>query len=367
MRQICPLGIGLAILLATAAAAAPENCLRPNQPGATLLFPYFEVDLEFGGPTTLLAVANGIPGPRLARAVLWTQIGEPTYAFDLYLRDDGVVTVNLRDLFLFGMLPVTGPAVGPIAGSPSCTVPLANPPLDAATLLELRERHLAAPPFFGAPAADLLVGYLTVDVINDCSNTIRFPGDSGYFLSGGSGVASNVNALWGDFFLVDPSRDLAQGFEAVAIRAGLEFSSGPTFYDHLASSARNQRAPLGNAFSARFLNGATFDGGTDILVWRQPVEREVRLFTYFFDEDGQAAGVGETRLSLAASRFKLDDSVGLGEADFGKVDFEALIVSSFGGVPEPSMPIQTWVGVTMSAAGRFSVGVNATRLNDPCE
>ncbi|HEV2844885.1 MAG TPA: hypothetical protein VG477_08575, partial [Thermoanaerobaculia bacterium] len=85
------------------------NCRVADQPAATLLIPYFEVDLsDSSGMTTLVSVNNASMKPSLARVVLWTDWGVPTLAFDLYLTGYDVQTLNLRDLFQ-GKLPVTGP------------------------------------------------------------------------------------------------------------------------------------------------------------------------------------------------------------------------------------------------------------------
>ena len=87
------------------------SCRVANQPAATLLVPYFEVDLnDPDGATTLFSVNNASAKPALARMVLWTDWGVPTLAFDIYLTGYDVQTLNLRDLFT-GTLPRTGPAI----------------------------------------------------------------------------------------------------------------------------------------------------------------------------------------------------------------------------------------------------------------
>jgi hypothetical protein len=382
-----------ALALATPPAWAADSCVRPNEPGASLLFPFFEVDLDFSGRTTLIAVAHSSENARLARVVLWTNWGLPTYSFDVYLHADGVQTINLRDLFLFGTLPVTGPGSGPISGSPSCTVPLSNPPLDAATLLDLRAKHggaVAGDGFcHGSPVDDgLLTGFATVDVINDCSTTIRNPGQAGYFTSGGAGVASNQNHLWGDFFLVDPSQDLAQGFEAVTLRSNTDLTADQTFYRRLPNSSGSNREPLSSKFSTRYLNGGTFDGGTDLLVWREwggaepdacnenPVEFNLhRLNAKFFDEAGNELTIidpeiGGRLLPILAERVTIKDGGDFEPtADFGKVELELTASENQGGaigVPVPDVPLQSWIGAYMSAQNRFSVGIQAIRRNDLC-
>ena len=85
------------------------NCRLADQPAATMLIPYFEVDLgDPAGQTTLFSVNNASAKSTLARVVLWTNWGVPTLAFDVYLTGYDVQTLNLRDLFA-GKLPQTGP------------------------------------------------------------------------------------------------------------------------------------------------------------------------------------------------------------------------------------------------------------------
>src|SRR5215218_4135209 len=85
------------------------NCRLADQPAATMLIPYFEVDLaDPAGQTTLFSVNNASAKSTLARVVLWTNWGVPSLAFDVYLTGYDVQTINLRDLFA-GTLPQTGP------------------------------------------------------------------------------------------------------------------------------------------------------------------------------------------------------------------------------------------------------------------
>ena len=84
------------------------NCRTADQPSATLLVPYFEVDVaDPNGRTTLVSINNASARSVLARVVLWTNWGLPTLAFDVYLTGFDVQTLNLRDLFN-GRLPETG-------------------------------------------------------------------------------------------------------------------------------------------------------------------------------------------------------------------------------------------------------------------
>src|SRR5258708_1840618 len=103
-------GLLLAAAAPLAAGDMTGNCRLANQPAATLLVPYFEVDLnDPSGRTTLVSVNNAAPRPTLARMVLWTDWGIPTLAFDVYLTGYDVQTFNLRDAFN-GQPPAPHPA-----------------------------------------------------------------------------------------------------------------------------------------------------------------------------------------------------------------------------------------------------------------
>src|SRR4051812_36865105 len=92
-------------VLAGSLPAVAKTCAVDAVPAATLLLPYFEVDLtKPGGRTTPLAVNNASDRATLAHVVLWTDLGVPTLAFDVYLTGYDVQTINLRDLFT-GSLP----------------------------------------------------------------------------------------------------------------------------------------------------------------------------------------------------------------------------------------------------------------------
>src|SRR4029079_6179623 len=97
-------------ILAGPSPAAAKTCAVDVVPAATLLLPYFEVDLKSpAGRTTLMSINNMSDRATLAHVVLWTDLGVPTLAFDVYLTGYDVQTLNLRDLFP-GSLPATADA-----------------------------------------------------------------------------------------------------------------------------------------------------------------------------------------------------------------------------------------------------------------
>ena len=384
------------VLLASTVAALPEivaasQCAPTQAPSATLLFPYFEVDLaDPEGATTLISInaETGSGDPVLAHVVIWSDLGFPVLDFDLHLDADTVVSLDLRRV-LQGELPETGPASGEISPFPACTNPLALPQLDAAAIASLQAALLGRPDPQDAlcraeprDEGGLAIGYLTVDVLNECSETIRNPRDPGYFEPGGTGTASNRNVLWGDIFLVNQSEDSAQGLAAVGLVADAE-QFGPdlkqTFYEGLVGLANDHRQPLGDAFRTRFLNGGAFTAGTDLVVWTEDVD-----FTGEpFDCTGPIPAFAQTFLDITVRNEKgtvtaedpffavdgvltsrrqvgIDPGFSTGGAHFGTIEIATWAWFAVPTLPA-AFPIQSWVFPVLRAAGRYSVALEAVQ------
>ena len=379
-------GILLLGLTARAYGGVPQNsCSTGATPSATLLIPFFEVDLvSVARQTTLLAVTNAGAQSTLAHVVLWTDWGVPTLAFDIFLAQDDVQTMNLRDIFS-GVLPTTGG--GSFTG---CTNPLAQPTLDATALAKLRQEHTGQPDLAGNCAGsgragiNVATGYVTIDAAQACSTSILYPSHSGYFVAGGTGIASNENLLVGDFFYVDTVQNYAQGNEAVHIAAdAARFGAQPsTFYGAWnGHSGDDARAPLGTRYRARYLNGGAFSGGTDLVVWAEPSSPTPQAVTCgarptFVDPcqylrvtpfDENAAGgiaIENFVVSEVAARTEVGGVDYPVASPFGFLDVENRVRPGCEGVPIGDFPLQSWVMPLHSALGRFSVGFNAFRTAD---
>ena len=77
-------------------------------PAATLLLPYFEVDLDDpNGVTTLMSINNASATAVLAHVVLWTDLSVHVLDFNVYLTGYDVQSINLRDILVLGNLPLT--------------------------------------------------------------------------------------------------------------------------------------------------------------------------------------------------------------------------------------------------------------------
>ncbi len=384
------LGTALALAALGLTPLSGKDCARRSRvpsegPAATLLFPYFEVDLD-GARTTLLAIVNKVnvgdgrsPLARtLTRVTLWTDWGIPTVSFDLYLGPGDVQTINLRDLFATGDAPVTRAPAGLFT---ACGSSLGGHVISASLL---RDRHTGRSSLgrcYSSPRSDttLATGYVTVDVSQRCtiSSTFNHPSTPGYF-SGPNRVASNENRLWGDFMLVDPEQNFASGQAAVPIVADPEaFDPGNyTFYGRYVNfDASDERRPLGLHWGSRYVTGGAFDGGTDLIVWRDNRSREVssricgtspgwfplgeHVGVTFYDEDAHSHDTGRVGdptffFDLVTQRVSVS-SVLDPPFDFGWLNLFFIHASGRRG--------QSWVGWIASAEERFSAGLSATEFS----
>ncbi|HEX4965437.1 MAG TPA: hypothetical protein VF173_31795 [Thermoanaerobaculia bacterium] len=407
----CLVALALAVFAAAPAAAAAVGCSVDDRPGATLLLPYFEVDLTHAdGPTTLFSVSNASATAVLTNVVLWTDLGVPTFTFPVYLTGYDVQTFNLRDLFA-GSVAKTATAgqdpsdtISP-KGIFSQDIPFAScagflPPADLTPAVRdhLRAAHTGqSSAIWGACGGQskgdgIARGYVTVDTVSRCTNLV--PGDPGYF--GPGGVATSQNVLWGDFFYVDPAKVYADGENLIRLKADPAFFAGKrTFYGrYVNGSGADGRQPLAPDWAARFLASGAFTEGTDLIVWRdsgmvtkpfpcglKPSWYPLIMSSYVaFDEDENPAIPPTFPVSLRFSGEKAQPPQPLADQlpaeanrfQVGRENFPVpydfgWIFLYFGGYfGEPFNPLQGWVGTVMKAGGRFSVGFGATPLSTGC-
>jgi hypothetical protein len=400
-----------AFLLLAPAGAFAGICSLDNAPAATLLLPYFEVDLDHpGGQTTLFTINNASATAILTNVVLWTDLGVPTLNFPLYLTGYDVQTFNLRDVFNGALVQTATAGQDPSDTlSPkgvfsqdinfaSCNGLLPFPAaLPGAFLESLRAAHTGrSVAELGGCAGrnlgdNLARGYITVDTVNQC--TLRTPNFvEGYF--GPNGVVTDQNVLWGDFFYVDPANNFADGENLVRIEAfpGAFKPGDATFYGrYVNGSGIDDREPLATVWASRFAVNGAFSGGTDLVVWRDSGRRVapfpcgtmppgfplVMLNELTFDEQERAQ---TPSLFPCAPDGCPGPPVGALPAEAGRVqvggpdfpvpfDFGWLLLDLK--IPPPGQGDnglrQGWVGTVMKAQGRFSVGFGATPLDSACD
>jgi len=369
-----------------------EPCLPSKTPAATLLLPYFEVDVEEpNGRDTLVSVGNVADTAALVHAVLWTNWGLPALSFDFFVPADGIRSLRIRDL-IAGRLPVTSPPDRPPEVAASCLEPLALPVFDPDALLAtLTGQPDPSDGLCHSSAVEsgrLVTGFLTFDVVRDCSGAaLTTPLDDGYFEDGGGGLATNDNVLWGDFYLVDPTNDYAEGERLVAVSADASRFGGPvvcitapcpqrtatTFYDR----PEGNRAPLARTYRARYLSGGGFLGTTDLVIWQEGrsgpngcdsspgTDASIfQLYEDFHDETGQPVASNHFFGREHTLRLRIGDERAPVASGFGSVDLHGQWSGGFG-VPDVE-DTQIWAMPLLSAEGRFSVGIEAVAIEDFC-
>jgi hypothetical protein len=432
---------GIACLLVMGNQAFATEDAIDVVPAATLLLPYFEVDLNnANGVTTLFSVNNASAAPQLAHVTFWTDMSRPTLDFTIYLTGYDVQTFNIGPLFRTGALPLlTGPKPDPpglpnfddnagifsiktndpaiTAGeSGNCTFPLPTQ-LPGNFLDFIRAVHtgLPIPAGFtnagfcaatvgggiGSNAAgvqdNIARGYLTVDVVSQCSQLV--PTDISYYTSGTLKTGPDANTIWGDFFLVNPQENFAQGETLVHIETYENSVEGPagsvyTFYGRYNPTPYtgvDNREPLATTWGVRYISGGVFTGGTDLLCWRDNGNANSRLpfncttkasgdgqplsqnQVVIFDEEENPVTVpgspfsppqqqaGLTICPWESTRTRVDGPRLPTPFDFGwlylNLNTNVPVASGGNFIGKNGLGVhQAWVGVVMSASGRFSVG-----------
>jgi hypothetical protein len=308
----------VAALVAGSAPAQAQLTLAKtrvaNEPASTLLLPYFEVELskKVGGKstglTTIFSISNASASATLAHVTIWSDLAVAVTNFDVYLTGYDTHTINLFEV-LNGHLPRTAsdgqdpgdtnqPDVGKTDGISnqgqisqdinfaSCTGTLPYPdPIPIESIEHLRASLTGRPSALfegkcsGRNLGDKKLtarGYITVDVSNSC--TILAPNDTGYFVTGGGGVAGNRNILFGDYVYINKGKKIGRGDALVHIGAATFGDPAPpvpgdyTFYGgYTGFTAADGRQPLGTTFAGRFVNvpkHPVFPTGTSVIAWR---------------------------------------------------------------------------------------------------
>jgi len=284
-----------------------DSCDIGTSAAATLLLPYFEVDVNNSNrataQTTLFTIVNVSSFPQIAHVVVWTDWSYPVLDFNIFLTGYDVQGINLYDVFVSGV-------VAPPSGTTSDEV--ANP---SGTFSELNDSNPNFLPVIGCGTlpgalpgslvADVrsalttgtyslcgtskignvhanAIGYVTVDVANNCSTSL--PNQPAYFTN----ELLFDNVLTGDYQQINPNSatgNYAGGSPLVHIRAIPE--GGPagtvvatnlpyTFYDRYTpgpgpSRTVDRRQPLPGVWAARYIQGGANNFNTNLKIWREGI------------------------------------------------------------------------------------------------
>ena len=389
-----------------------DSCDIGVAPAATLLLPYFEVDLDDpAGETTLFTITNTSAEDQIAHITLWTDYSFPVIDFNVYLTGYDVQSLNLYDIIERGLIAPDAGTGTDITDRGDWSVVNADLSLGACDRLpgQLDDAYIirmqsaftegTVPDLGTLPGCnnvgnehDNAVGYATIDVADVCSTSL--PTDDPYF-------ATEIrfdNVLVGDYQQVHSAENFAQGNPMVHIRAIPEggepgdpavVNFDRTFYSRFqAGGVADRRQPLPSIFAARWIDGGASDFQTFFKIWREgntangdrtcatwddnvtTVAEIVR-----FDEAENAWGdTPESRVSPPiTTEFTLPETSLTSVADaslYPQVDNGAVggwfylnLDNDSGDAPLAS---QNWVIVSMRAEGRYSVDFDAAWLANGC-
>jgi len=384
-----------------------ESCDISALPAATLLLPYFEVDVHSPvGLTTIFTITNVTQQPQVARVTLWTDRSYPVYTFNVFLTGYDVQSINLRDIIAIGRLAPRGAAeldpgdrseendANPFVDASSC---VALPYNIAASILADVRGALTTGRTAGcgslrvgnAHPTGAAIGYVTIDVVKNCNPTM--PLDERYFTND----ILYDNVLIGDYELIDPSNNFAEGGTMVHIRAipeGGTLANTPsdlshTFYGrYVHGNISDRRQPLPSRFVARWIENGVGAFETTFKIWRDRStkagqgcdvtanrDHASNFDVVRFDDDenptvftrfcpGVCAPYTHTIPSVARIQSRdasfvppnVNSDLG-GWIYFNLDDYEDVEDAS-----------QNWVVVSMRAEGRYSTDNHATALENGC-
>ncbi len=411
------------LALTTSAFARPapsttnndDSCDIGVAPAATLLVPYFEVDLTAPagqGRTTVLNVINVSHLPQIGRVTIWSDWAYPVISFSMFLTGYDVQAVDMRDFLVRGMIPsivgVPGARSAPNFSNANHSKNLmsecgARVPFVPKMIMEDVRRILTTGrssggaitcldgegtelPLGGNHGAKVAVGYATIDVVSTCAP--RLPTDPNYFTSD----LLYDNVLIGDYIFIDPKGDkngFATASPMVHIRAIPE--GGPsgakvatrlpqTFYQRFNPAVSDRRQPLPSVYAARYIEGGPESFQTRVSVWRESAlgtgescaqyvrsaEAPFIEITRFDERENasiQSASISSTRARTTmtpVTRLTSTASV-----------FPAVTSSDFGGwiymnLAQTTRNTQAWVDVTLFSEGRYGVQFPAASLGNGC-
>ena len=347
-------------------AGAGYLCAGERAPAATLLVPFFRVDLdEPNGETTLVSIANAGSDPVLAHVIVWTDWAEPVLGFYAGLPADGAKSINLRDVVAL-KLP-TSPAEFP--GCAEATPGISAEQVRARLAGQLDP--VDGERYSSEREGNQAVGFLTVDVVHRCEAARGqdiTPFDSGYF--GPEGVAGSANVLWGDVLFIDPDGDSASGSPAVAVPADADRAAKVGYFYKYVESDRPR---LPKTVRARFMNGGPLATTTSLLVW---------LGSWTFD--GHRVYGDGNYLFEVSNQFRVGPESGpfldQGSKPVPAVAFEAPITAFGDDLPQFGtielsgrvldidfiFPEQLVVWPVYAADGRFSAAQDAVSVDPSC-
>lgn len=395
-----------AMTLSGATLRNNDSCDIAPFPAATLLLPYFDVDINVQqtvATTTLFTIVNTSAEQRIARVTIWTDFAYPVLTFDVVLTGYDVQPINLYDVIVRGFFARSDE---PTCNGISRFIPqglLA----DVRTALTTGRTKSCGVSAVGNAHTDA-IGFVTIDTVAGCGTTM--PNDPAYY-----NELLYDNVLTGDYEWIAPNPNTgsyAGGNPLVHIRALPE--GGPagvvtktnlpyTFYDLYTPRgsenfrAMDRRQPLPHAFMARNIQGGTGAFNSELRIWREGVVPPGASCANYKENTGSAMKSAEiVRFDEHENPTSFDNAIIIdpvtprppfppaSSTPASAANFPPLSTSGdLGGFlylnlnnvtpssnastkPGTAHATQNWVVVSMTAQGRFQTAFDATPLANGC-
>lgn len=292
-------------------------CALDAAPAATLLVPYFEVDMtrqscqRGTGVSTTVFVTNLSASSVLAHVVLWSAWSVPVLDFDVYIKGYGVQEIDLGEILCSGEIPGAESANG-FKGREVSEETRAHMVAWLQGKESPRDQNCAGP-----ASGNKAIGYVTIDAVT--SSTSGSPADGASYMA----KLDTRNVMVGDAYLTDSNvrgvnsicagssrcasrlkrRVLRErglpGLNVVHIEAdgsGTLFLNGDTtFYGRYTNnSAADKREPLPSVYHIRYRK-TVVKKKLDMITWREgsadasPVDCGTTPSWYPLDEGSRIA------------------------------------------------------------------------------
>lgn len=398
-----------------------DSCDISVMPAATLLLPYFEVDLSDPlGENTLFTITNVSNEAQIAHVVLWTDYSYPVIDFNIYLTGYDVQSISLYDVIQRGIIAPGSSVNGTGTSSKNspkgtysdtnsdivttaCGNLLGTLPSEYRTRLQAAFTTGSVAAIGSSPACSNVggdhtnaVGYATIDVAEYCGTGL--PTEALYFDT----EARFDNVFIGDYIQIDQNNNFAQGNPMVHIRAvpeggepgdAIATNFDRTFYGrYQAGDTDDRRQPLPSTFAARWINGGGTGFETGFKIWREGITGEglasvpdsctewddnVTAVTEFVVFDEMENAVALVPPDIIISPPLVGDTIVLPETSLTFVDDDSIypqqpedvagwMYMNLNNDDANDYPSQNWVVVSMRSDGRFSVDFDAAALGNGC-
>jgi hypothetical protein len=259
MRSGCVVapGVGTPAAIEPVVATATSSTIA-QRPAATLLLPYFQVDLTGHKRSTLLTILNTSASDRIAHVTLWNDWGYPAVDFDVPLTGHDVEAFDLFDV----LNGTRATSCGGTISSAALT--------DARRILTQGLSNACGTVAVGDGQLDA-TGYATIDLVKSCGHGT--PASPGYF-----DFIAFDNVLTGDYQQLMFSA--ASGAPLVHIRT-TEGDSAHSFYETYTPQHRDRRQPLPSRFAARVISRP--ERASSLKVWRAPATGQLAPCSAYAD------------------------------------------------------------------------------------